>query len=222
MPKYQTILFDLDGTLTDPKEGILNSIEYALQKFSIQINQRDELIPFIGPPLQESFQKFFSFDKEQSWQAVQYYREYFVKQGLFENKVYPGIPKLLERLRADHRVLAVATSKPTVYSERIIERFKLKQYFQLVIGSNLDGSRVTKTEVISETLAGLSVSKHDSVIMIGDREHDIIGAKNNHIGSIGVTYGYGSKKELKEAGATYLAATIEEIEKVLFLVDSKT
>lgn len=216
MPKYQTILFDLDGTLTDPKEGILNSIEYALQKFNIQINQRDELIPFIGPPLQESFQKFFSFDKEQAWQAVQYYREYFAKQGLFENKVYPGIPKLLERLRTDHRVLAVATSKPTIYSERILERFKLKQYFHLIIGSNLDGTRVAKTEVIRETLAGLSVIKNESVIMIGDREHDIFGAKNNHINSIGVTYGYGSKKELEDAGATYFAASIEELGKVLY------
>lgn len=216
MSKYQTILFDLDGTLTDPKEGILNSVEYSIRKFGIKVDRREALLPFIGPPLQESFQNFFGFNSEQAWQAVQYYREYFAEKGLFENYVYPGIPELLVKLNKDHHTLAVATSKPTIYSERILEQFKLKKYFQLVIGSNLDGTRVAKTEVIREALAELPVFAKESIIMVGDREHDIIGAKNNQISSVGVIYGYGSEDELKAAGAEYLAGSVGELEKVLF------
>ncbi len=216
MSKYESILFDLDGTLTDPKKGILNSIEYALQKFGIKIDRRDSLISFIGPPLKESFQNSFKFNSDQAWQAVQYYREYFARQGLFENSVYTGIPELLSKLKAERRILAVATSKPTIYSERILEHFNLKEYFRLVVGSNLDGTRTAKTEVIRETLKELSLVAKDSIIMVGDREHDIIGAKNNQISSLGVTYGYGSEQELKEAGCDYLAGSVEELERLLF------
>ncbi len=215
MSKYEAILFDLDGTLTDPKEGILNSIEYALLKFGIIVDQRQTLVPFIGPPLQESFQNYFGFNSHQAWQAVQYYREYFAGKGLFENYVYPGIPELLVKLNEDYRFLAVATSKPTIYSERILEHFKLKEYFQLVVGSNLDGTRVAKTEVIREVLAKVPQFSKDSIIMVGDREHDIIGAKNNQISSVGVTYSFGSEDELKAAGAEYLAGTVQELEKAL-------
>ena len=220
MSTYQRILFDLDGTLTDPKEGILNSIEYALHKFGIGVGRREELLTFIGPPLQESFQKYFNFDAEQARQAVQYYREYFAKQGIFENNVYPGISELLGKLLTSGRFLAVATSKPTVYSERILEHFKLNKYFQLVIGSNLDGSRVAKTEVIQEVLNRIPSVPKGLIVMVGDREHDIIGAKNNHIDSIGVTYGYGTENELKAAGAQYLAGSVAELESTLLNPDS--
>lgn len=215
MSKYHTIFFDLDGTLTNPKEGILNSIEYALRKFRIKVDRREALVPFIGPPLQESFRNFFGFNPDQAWQAVQYYREYFAEQGLFENNVYPGIPELLIKLKEDCRYLAVATSKPTIYSERILEHFELKEYFPLVIGSNLDGTRVAKAEVIQEALGRLPMIAKESVIMVGDREHDIIGAKNNLITSVGVTYGYGSEGELKAAGAGYLAGSVADLEKIL-------
>lgn len=215
MPHYQGILFDLDGTLTDPQEGILNSIEYALQKLGIKVGPREELLSFIGPPLQESFQKYCGFDPGQAWQAVQYYREYFGEQGIFENKVYPGILDLLDKLAAQGRLLGVATSKPTVYAERILEHFQMKQYFQAVVGSNLDGTRVAKSEVIQEVLAGIPAIPQTAVVMVGDREHDIIGARANQIHSIGVTYGYGSETELKTAGANHLAGTVEELAKIL-------
>lgn len=215
MSKYEAILFDLDGTLTDPQEGILNSIEYALQKFGIKVDRRESLISFIGPPLKESFQNFFKFDSHRSWQAVQFYREYFARQGLFENSVYPGILEMLGKLRADNRVLAVATSKPTIYAERILEHFNIRACFQLVVGSNLDGTKTAKTEVIEETLKGLPSVAKESIIMVGDREHDIIGAKNNLISSLGVTYGYGSEHELKAAGCDYLAGSVEDLGRFL-------
>lgn len=215
MLKYQTILFDLDGTLTEPKEGILNSIEYALHKFDIKVEARADLTAFIGPPLQESFQKYFGFDPEQAWQAIQYYREYFAEQGLFENKVYPGIRELLEKLQTEHVLLAIATSKPTVYTERILEHFQLKKFFHIVIGSNLDGTRVKKGDVIRAVLERISTINTNSIVMVGDREHDIIGAKDNLIDSIGVTYGYGSEAELRAAGAQYIVHSVAQLEKML-------
>lgn len=215
--KYNVILFDLDGTLTDPKIGITKSVQYALVKFGIEEPDLDKLIPFIGPPLVESFQEFYSLNEEQAQAAVRYYREYFAKTGMYENAVYPGIIELLAELKSAGKELIVATSKPTVFSEQIIEHFGLTQFFKAIVGSNLDGSRIHKDEVIAFALQDLTGTIYDSVIMVGDRKHDIIGAQKNGIASIGVTYGYGTQEELTQAKPVYSAATVEELGKLLLL-----
>ena len=215
--KYNVILFDLDGTLTDPKIGITKSVQYALVKFGIEEPDLDKLIPFIGPPLVESFQEFYSLNQEQAQAAVCYYREYFAKTGMYENAVYPGIKELLAELKSAGKELIVATSKPTVFSEQIIEHFGLTQFFKAIVGSNLDGSRIHKDEVIAFALQELTGIAYDRVIMVGDRKHDIIGAQKNGIASIGVTYGYGTQEELTQAKPVYSAATVEELGKLLLL-----
>lgn len=217
--KYHYILFDLDGTLTDPKEGITKSVRHALNKNNIEVESLDDLIKFIGPPLQESFKEFYSFDEEKANQAIVYYREYFKDKGIFENAVFEGIPELLSELKNKGFIIAIATSKPTVFAERIVEHFDLKKYFNLVVGSNLDGTRSNKAEVISHTLEQLEVHNLKDVVMIGDRMHDIIGANKNNIDSIGVLYGYGDKEEFEKSGATYVVNSVSELHK--FLTKSK-
>lgn len=209
---YKYLLFDLDGTLTDPKVGITKAVAYALKKFKQLDVDLDALTKFIGPPLKDSFMRFYGFSEQDADLAIQYYREYFSETGIFENEVYPGIRDMLDVLKHDGRyVLAVATSKPTVFAERIIEHFGLKDYFTCVVGSNLDGTRSKKAEVIQEVLRVLNVSQLDEVVMIGDREHDILGAKQVGVRSIGVLYGYGSYEELEGAGAGYIVKQVEEL-----------
>lgn len=211
MKRYDTILFDLDGTLTEPKEGITKALQYALDKFGITIENRDELVKFIGPPLLDTFVQHYSFDEPQAWQAIHFYREYFSQQGIFENEVYPGIAELLAGLKErDHKIL-LATSKPTVFSERILEHFGLKNYFDFVVGSTLDGSRIEKKDIISYALGLLEEKKPIAAVMVGDRKHDIIGARLNGIDSIAVTYGYGSPEELEAEKPTYLINTIPDL-----------
>lgn len=212
---YQVILFDLDGTLTDPKMGITKSVQYALAKFGINEPDLDKLIPFIGPPLVESFQEFYSLTNEQAITAVGYYREYFTKAGMYENAVYPGIKEMLTKLAEAKKQLIIATSKPTVFSEQIIAHFGMSKYFSLIVGSNLDGSRINKTEIIEYILATLPEVGRQSVVMVGDRKHDIIGANNNQIDSIGVSYGYGGHAELQQANPTYIVSTVSDLEKFL-------
>ena len=211
---YQSILFDLDGTLTDPKDGIINSVQYALNKMGIAEPEREKLVKFIGPPLAESFQKYFQLQPTEAWKAVQYYREYFTEKGMFENFVYPGIPQLLQELRQRGKRLIVATSKPTIFSEQILHHFKLLDLFEKVIGSNLDGTRVAKTEVIQHVFAVCPIEKQYTV-MIGDREHDLIGARGNEIDSIAVTYGYGSRTELENGHPTAIVNSVTELKTVL-------
>ena len=209
---YKYLLFDLDGTLTDPKVGITKAVAYALKKFKQLDVDLDALTKFIGPPLKDSFMRFYGFSEQDADLAIQYYREYFSETGIFENEVYPGIRDMLDVLKHDGRyVLAVATSKPTVFAERIIEHFGLKDYFTCVVGSNLDGTRSKKAEVIQEVLRVLNVSQLDEVVMIGDREHDILGAKQVGVRSIGVLYGYGSYEELEAAGAGYIVKQVEQL-----------
>lgn len=215
MARYKFVLFDLDGTLTDPKLGITKSVQYALNKMGIKENDLDKLIKFIGPPLAHSFQEFYGFDERKAWQAVEFYREYFAVKGIFENKVYEGIPELLEELYDRGLVLAVATSKPTVFAEKILNHFKLEKYFTAVVGSNLDGSRVDKGEVIEETLHILGIDDLGKAVMVGDRKHDIIGAKRNNVSAVAVGYGYGSKEEFEQAGADYVVWTVEELRNFL-------
>lgn len=209
---YQTILFDLDGTLTNPALGITNSLVYALEKFNIEVTDKKELYRFIGPPLQDSFENFYHFSKEDSLKAVDFYRDYFRHKGLYENEVYQGIPDLLERLKAQGKKLLVATSKPEEFARQILKHFELFDYFDLVAGASMDGSRRLKGDVIAHALTSAQVSDLSATIMIGDREHDIIGAKKNGLDAIGVLYGFGNREELKKAGATYIATNVEELQ----------
>lgn len=206
----QHILFDLDGTLTDPKEGITKSVEYALNQFSIEVEHPDLLIPYIGPPLFDSFIEIQGFTPEAAAQAVEYYRERFRTLGMFENQVIPGIPALLENLRSEGFTLYVATSKPIVFAEQILRHYELDGFFKYAAGSNLDGTRSKKREVIQHVLDECNVPAAQA-LMIGDREHDIIGAKACGVPSIGVLFGYGSEEELSAAGADSIAHTVEEV-----------
>lgn len=209
---YRYILFDLDGTLTDPKEGITRCVQYALQYFGIEADTED-LIDFIGPPLLESFQKYYHLDDEQGHTALKKYRERFSDIGIFENGVYPGIQELLAALKNQGRKIALATSKPGVYAERILERYELLPYFDVVVGSELDGRRTDKGEVITEALKQLQIQNEQKqeVLMIGDRLHDMVGAGKNQIDKLGVYYGYAHDGELEEAGADYIVHTVEEL-----------
>jgi phosphoglycolate phosphatase len=212
---YQLVLFDLDGTLTDPKPGITRSVAYALERMGIEVDDPDTLTPFIGPPLHQSFARYYGFDEAQARMAVALYREYFAETGLYENAVYPGIADLLERLHSRDRRLFVATSKPTIYARRILEHFELHGYFEQIVGSDLDLTRADKEQIIAEILATHEEAAREMAVMVGDREHDIIGARANQIDSIGVTYGYGSLAELRDAGATAIAASVDELAALL-------
>lgn len=212
---YSTILFDLDGTLTDSEQGIINSIEYALKKYEIRLESKADLRKFLGPPLKDSFIQFCGFSEEKADEAVNFYREYFKEKGIFENIVYQGIYDLLEKLKSKNKTLILATSKPEPFTLRILEHFDLLKYFDFVAGSNMDNTRCRKDEVISYALNSCKITDLSSAIMVGDREHDIIGAKKVGIDSIGVLYGYGNLQELKNAGATYIAKDTEEIYKIV-------
>ncbi|MCI6714171.1 MAG: HAD family hydrolase [Lachnospiraceae bacterium] len=221
---YQYILFDLDGTLTDPKIGITTCVQYALHKMGIEEPDPDRLEPFIGPPLIDSFREFYGMNEEEAVRAVEYYRERFSTVGLFENEVYSGIPELLARLKKDGRKLAIASSKPTVYVKKILEYFSIYEYFDIIVGSELDGTRCRKEEVVEEALEQLSADdkfrKRDAV-MIGDRKFDIEGAKAHQIPSIGVNYGYAADNELVEAGADCVVGNVKELSEVLLKDDRR-
>ncbi|HEX9035918.1 MAG TPA: HAD hydrolase-like protein [Ktedonobacterales bacterium] len=212
---YGVILFDLDGTLTDPKSGITRSVRYALEHIGVTAPDLDALTCFIGPPLRQSFTRYYGFDAEQAQQAVAFYREYFSDQGIYENAVYPGIAGLLARLMRGGCQLAVATSKPEVYARRILEHFALDGYIAQIEGSNLDLTRSDKAEIIAEVLAAYPGVDRSAIVMVGDREHDVLGARANQIDAIGVTYGYGSLAELRAAGATAFAASVDALSLLL-------
>lgn len=208
----QVILFDLDGTLTDSGEGITKSVQYALEKMGIREENPDNLRCFVGPPLQESFMSRYGLDEEQTRQAVTFYRERFSQVGMFENSLYPKVPELLELLKINDKILGVASSKPEVYVKQILEYFSIAQYFEAIVGSELDGSRSKKAEVIEEALARLHMqNERDKVLMVGDKEQDVQGAKSCGLQCIGVAYGYGSIEELEKAGAVYIAETVEDL-----------
>ncbi len=212
------LLFDLDGTLTDPKVGITTCVQYALKAFGIEEQDLDKLEPFIGPPLKDSFMDFYALTDEQAEKAVEKYRERFKDIGLFENEVYEGIPQMLRTLKGKGMHLAVASSKPTVFVERILEHFEMKEYFEVIVGSELDGRRVNKDEVVEEALRQLFGDRpveFDKVYMIGDRKFDVEGARAMGVESIGVTYGYGSLEELKEAAADYIVQSVSELNYIL-------
>lgn len=208
---YQYILFDLDGTLTDPGLGITNAVMYALKKFNIEVEDRASLYKFIGPPLLDSFEKFYGLSKEESQQALTYYREYFKPYGLYENTVYDGIEELLATLKERGYKLLLATSKPEPFALEILRHFELDKYFDFVAGATMDEKRVMKADVIRYALESFGITELSNVMMVGDREHDVLGAKEVGLSCIGVLYGYGSEEELSNAGATYLAKHPGEI-----------
>ncbi|OTY14213.1 phosphoglycolate phosphatase [Bacillus mycoides] len=208
---YTTFLFDLDGTVTDPKKGIVNSVLYALEKVGIEELHVSELDSFIGPPIQQSFVERYNMNEGEVERAVFYFREYLKQRGLLENSVYEGIPNLLKQLKDTGNRLFIATSKPTIFARQVIEHFQLTNYFEDIIGSNLNGTRIKKEEIIAHILQQNEGLNKEEVVMIGDRKHDIIGANHNGIASIGVLYGYGSENELIEVSATHIAKDMEEL-----------
>lgn len=212
MRAYQYYLFDLDGTITDSGLGIINSVVYALKKLGIEVSDRKKLECFIGPPLEESFSKYFGFSEKEAIHAVSLYREYYKEKGILENQVYPGIEVLLKELNEKGKTVALATSKPEIFAKKILEYFHLSEYFGFIGGSNLDGTRTKKSEVIEYVLSNLGNPPREQVIMVGDREHDIYGAKQTGISSLGVLFGYGNRSELEEAGADHIAESVEQIQ----------
>ncbi len=213
--RYEYIVFDMDGTLTESGTGIINSVVYALEKYGIKVNDRSKLNKFVGPPLWDSFETYYGFSKAEARKAVEYYREYYREKGMFENVVYDGIEALLQQLKENNRTLLVATSKPEAFAKQILKHFNIATYFSCIAGSDFDGSRVKKDEVIQRALENASVNDPSKAVMIGDREHDILGAKKTGLDSIGVLYGYGDRHELERAGADYIAETVEEIWKII-------
>ncbi len=206
--KYNYILFDLDGTITDPKVGITKSAQYALKKRNILVDDLNTLEKFIGPPLKDSFMEFYDFSEEESINAIDDFREYFKDKGIFENIPYEGIKEMLENLKSNKKILAISTSKPTFFAKKILDHFKLSDYFDVIVGSNLDNTRTDKSEVIEETLRQLGITNNESILMIGDRKHDLIGARKQGVESIGVSYGYGSVEELKNESPIYIAKSV--------------
>lgn len=215
MKKY--ILFDLDGTLTDSLPGITRSVAYALKAKGIEVENLQTLQCFVGPPLKESFQKYYGFSEEEAGDCVKLYREYYTKTGIFENAVYDGIEPLLRRLKEKGAVLLVATSKPEVYAKQILEYFHLDSYFDFIGGAELTETRTAKAEVIRYVLEEMGISDRELAVMVGDREHDVLGAKVEGVSCIGVLYGYGSREELEKAGADWIARDQKELESLLFM-----
>ena len=208
---YDYLFFDLDGTLTDPAEGITNSFKNAFTEMGMEIPAYETLLSFIGPPLPVTFGEILGLPKEKVDEAIKKYREYFSVKGLFENKVYPGIPQLLGNLKKAGKKLVVATSKPEEYSVRIIEKFGLAEYFENVCGSSMDETRGSKAEIIAYAMKRNKISDKSKILMIGDRHHDIDGAKANGLKSCGVLVGYGSREELEKAGADYIISDFSEL-----------
>lgn len=209
------ILFDLDGTITDSMPGITNSVKYALAKFGIYEGDQSVLQKFVGPPLLGSFINFYGFSPEKAQQAVVYYREYYPDHGMFECTIYDGIINLFEKLRKTDKHIILATAKPELYTKKILEHFDLIKYFHFVAGSDFTNTRSEKEQVIAYALKKYGITNTDECIMIGDRCYDINGAHINKMEAIGVLYGYGSKSELEEYHAEYLAESVYELGKLL-------
>ena len=214
-----TILFDLDGTLTDPALGITNAVSYALKHYGIDEDYQN-LLRFIGPPLVDSFMEYYGFDQEKAQEAIVYYREYFSDKGLFENVVYDGMENFLAALKDKGYILAVATSKPEEFAKKILDHFHLSHYFTEICGATMDSSRSKKGDVIAYALDQLKISDPNTAIMIGDRQHDIVGAHQNQLKAIGVLYGYGDEAEMKEYQADYIAKDLKELMDILSALSS--
>lgn len=214
---YSAVFFDLDGTLTESAPGITTSIAYSLKHWGIEVKDLTELYPFVGPPLYDSYMKYYGFTKEESEEAVRIFRSFYNKEGLFISSVYPGVVELLEKIKASGRKIMLATSKPEVTAIRILEHFDLMKYFDVAAGATEDSSRVKKADVIRYLMDKLPEEDRDisKIVMVGDRSHDVLGAKEVGLDCIGVLYGYGDRPELEEAGAKYIAETALDVYKYL-------
>lgn len=209
---YKAILFDMDGTLTESGEGITKCVQYALQKFGIDEPDLKKLEVFVGPPLKEQFMKYAGLNDEEAEKAVEYYRERYETTGIYENRLYPGVEEMLKELKRKGYRLAVASSKPEYYVKKILDYFQLTDYFTEIVGSELNGARTDKTEVIEEALKRMKMDKHrEQVVMIGDKEHDILGARKAGLDCIAAAYGYGTEQELASACPLKIAETTEEV-----------
>ncbi len=210
---YQTILFDLDGTITDSSIGITKSAQFALKELGIDEPDLEKLKCFIGPPLTESFMKFYHLSPEDATSAMLKYRERYKPIGVYENSIYDGIPALLKTLKEAGRTIALATSKPETFAVEILKMWRIDTFFDTITGAELDGSRTSKTEVIEEVFRRLDYSSDEikKTVMIGDREHDIFGAKNCGIDSIGVRYGFATEGEFEAAGATHIVDSVSAL-----------
>ena len=213
MKRY--FLFDLDGTVADNGEGILKSAQYALDAFGIHNEPEERLRRFVGPPLHESFMELYGFSREQAFAAVEKYRERYRGKGVYENQLYLGMGALLERL-SQRAVVCLATSKPEVFSRKILEMGGVLPCFTRVVGSELDGRRTDKAEVIQEVLRQLGNPDRAQAVMVGDRKHDILGARACGVESIGVEYGFAPERELEEAGADHIVPTVEALRGLLW------
>lgn len=208
---FDLILFDLDGTLTNPKEGITNCVKYALRHFGIEENDEATLLKFIGPPLYDSFRSIYGFSHDDANLCVEKYRERYSVTGLFENAVLDGAVEILSELKKAGKTTSLATSKPLVFAERIVEKYGLSEYLDYVIGADLKGGINYKDEVINEVLRRTKPSDLSKVVIVGDRRHDILGAKKCGIKSIGVKCGYAEENELEDAGADYIFENLQEV-----------
>ena len=219
MKEYPYVFFDLDGTLTDPYEGITKSVQRALLHFGIDEPDREKLRRFIGPPLRDSFARFYGIESGRLEEAVNAYREYFSVKGIFENELYEGVEQLLEALVRKNVKMLLATSKPEPFAKRITEHFGIDKYFFAQCGSDFEGKYETKAQVIERALS-ICGAQRSEVLMVGDRMHDIIGAKENGVDSAGVLYGYGDREELEGAGADMIFASVDELKAALLSKDA--
>ena len=220
--RYKYVFMDLDGTITEPVVGITNAYMYALSKFGIEVKDRAELHQVIGPPLRQSFSKYYGFSDEDTEKAVKYYREYYSGRGLEENDIMPGISEALETLKNTGCKVYVATSKPEEYAVRILQNVGLDGYFDYIAGASMDSSRDNKIAVMQYLLEHIAEVEGDvdisDIVMVGDRWHDIDGANHFNMDSIGVTFGYGDRKELTDYGATYIVDSTEEMVDIILAV----
>ena len=212
---YKYVFFDLDGTLIDPKEGITKSVAYALEKFGIYESNLDNLTPFIGPPLKDSFMEFYHLNSDDAEKAIIYYRERFKGIGLTECHLYDNVEKMLSSLKKMGLKLVIATSKPEEFTIKILKNLDIFKYFDFVSGATFDGKRGEKAGVINYAIKMLNIIELKSVLMVGDRKFDILGAHSNNIDSCGVTFGYATCGELEEAKPNYLISDMLELIEII-------
>lgn len=209
---YKAIFFDLDGTLTESGEGITKSVQYALEKIGKPEEDLEKLKVFVGPPLMEQFMKYVGVDEATGRKAVEFYRERYEVKGIYENHPYEGVEEMLQELKRKGYILAVASSKPEYYVTQILDYFKLSSYFDVVVGSEMNGARTSKSEVIEEALKRINMSdKRNEVLMVGDKEHDVLGARAAGLDCVAVAYGYGTQEELTEANPLKIVDSVDEL-----------
>lgn len=215
MTNYQTIIFDLDGTLTDSQTGIINSLAYAFKQMGLPMPVQSQLKKFIGPPLSQSFQDFCGLNDIETQKTISYYRQYFADKGWKENQLLPGARELLAKLKQAGKTLLVASSKPEVFVKQILDHFEIDSYFTVIAGASLDDSRSQKSAVIAHALKTAKIEELKGCVMVGDRKHDVEGAKVQGLPTIGLLLGFGSRQELEESGAIAIAEKFQDLEKIL-------